>query len=104
MLNQIVLVGRIASEITDATNGQPLVATIAVPRSYKNEEGVYDTDFIPVKLYGSMAENIIMYYKKGDVVSVKGRVESSEINGFNTINVIAEKLTFLSSSKEKEGE
>lgn len=103
MLNQIVLVGRIANEIQEITNEQ-LVITLAVPRSFKNMNGEYDTDFIPVKLYKSMAENTAAYCRKGDIVGVKGRMQSEEINGFNMLNIIAEKVTFLSSSKEKEGE
>lgn len=103
MLNQIVLVGRIANEIKEMTN-EELVITVAVPRSYKNENGEYDTDFIPVKLYKNMAENTVAYCKKGDLVGIKGRMQSEEINGFNMISVVAEKLTFLSSSKESESE
>ena len=48
MLNQIVLVGRLTREITvhKSDNGVK-VATIplAIPRSFKNSEGFYDTDF-----------------------------------------------------------
>ena len=52
MMNQAVLVGRLTRdlEVHETENGK-LVSniTLAIPRPYKNEEGVYDTDFIDVK-------------------------------------------------------
>ena len=49
MLNQIVLVGRLTRDITvnKADSGIKVATmTLAVPRSFKNADGVYDTDFI----------------------------------------------------------
>lgn len=101
MLNQIVLVGRVANEmeIKEIEDKKSLCLTLAVPRSYKNEEGIYDTDFIKCILWNSMAENTAEYVKKGDLVGIKGRLQTEEINGFTITNVIAEKVTFLSSSR-----
>ena len=100
MLNQIVLVGRLTSdpEIKEVEERKACVITLAVPRSYKNENGEYDTDFIPCRLWGGIAENTVEYCKKGDLVGVKGRVQSTD----NGIEIIAEKLTFLSSKKVDE--
>lgn len=101
MLNQIVLVGRIAKdvEIKELDNGKKVsYLTLAVPRSYKNEDGEYETDFVPCTLWNGIAENVAEYCRKGDIVGVKGRVQS-ESNG---IVICAEKVTFLSSKKEDE--
>lgn len=102
MLNVLTIVGRLTS---DPSNDK---ITLAVPRNYKNAEGVYETDFIDIKLYGSMAQNVTEYCKKGDIVGVKGRLESiTEDDGDGhfikraTI-VIAEKVTFLSSRHDTE--
>ena len=49
MLNQIILVGRLTRNITvNKSDSGIKVATIslAIPRSFKNSEGVYDTDFV----------------------------------------------------------
>ena len=49
MLNQVVLVGRIVRDpnIQEASNNEKYSnITIAIPRSYKNINGEYDTDFI----------------------------------------------------------
>ena len=80
------------------------VATIplAVPRSFKNMEGTYDTDFIDCVAFESVATNTCEYCKTGDIVGVKGRVQSKTVenNGQKTtvIDIIAEKITFLSSN------
>ena len=44
MLNQIVLVGRITQDpkVTELDNGKKVCnVTVAIPRSYKNENGEY---------------------------------------------------------------
>ena len=99
MLNQTVLVGRIVSdpEINETKNDKKVTTIpLAVQRSYKNEEGVYATDFIPCVLWDGVAQNVVEYCKKGDLIGVKGRIQSS----VDKIQVIAEKVTFLSSNKQ----
>lgn len=111
MLNQIILVGRLTRNITvnKAENGVKVATiSIAVPRSFKNMEGVYDTDFIDCTAFDSIAENTSEYCNKGDIVGVKGRIQSkteedSEGKKKTVLEVIAEKITFLS-SKPKEAE
>lgn len=97
MLNQLVIVGRLVKDPTIEVNEEKEVAeiTVAVPRSYKNTNGEYETDFIPCKLWGGIANNVVEYCKKGDLLGVKGHVETVE----GSMVVIAEKITFLSSSK-----
>ena len=107
MLNQIVVVGRLVSdpEIKETENGvKTSYITLAVTRCYKNEEGIYETDFIPVKLFKNIAENTVDYCKKGDIVGVKGRLQTRQEEDKNIIEIVAEKVTFLSSRKEKEEE
>lgn len=99
MLNQTVLVGRIVSDpqINETKNERKIATiTLAVSRNYKNEKGTYDTDFIPCVLWNSVAENAYEYCKKGDIVGVKGRLQNTNGN----VEVIAERLTFLSSKKD----
>lgn len=101
MLNQIVLVGRIAKEIEvkETDSGKKVCyITLACQRCYKNEEGIYETDFIPCTLWNGIAENVAEYCRKGDIVGVKGRIQSENAG----IAIIAEKVTFLSSKKEDE--
>lgn len=107
MLNQTVLVGRLVRdpELREADNGNKLTyITLAVPRSYKNVNGEYDTDFIPCVLWKGVAENTAEYCHKGDLIGIKGRIQSRKIeleeeNKREITEVIAEKVTFLSSKK-----
>lgn len=105
MLNQIVLVGRITRDVEkkEADGKTYAELELAVPRSYKNEDGVYETDFIDCLLWNGIAENVVEYCRKGDLVGVKGRLQTEIVEDHKTTNVIAEKVTFLSSSK-KDGE
>ena len=49
--------------------------TVAVPRSYKNIEGVYETDFIRCTLWNAVASSTSEYCHKGDIVGIKGRIQ-----------------------------
>ena len=108
MVNQIVLVWRLVKtpELKITETGKPTTTiTLAVPRNYKNEEGVYDTDFIDTTLWNSVAENTVEYCKVGDMVGVKGHiqtrnVEDKEGNKIKKVEVVAEKVTFLAQSKD----
>lgn len=103
MLNQTVLVGRMVSDpqITETENGGKVTTIkLEIPRSYKNTNGEYETDFVPCVLLNGIAINTCEYCKKGDLLGVKGRIQSKE----NNIEIIAEKITFLSSSSKKEAE
>lgn len=109
MLNQVVLVGRLVKdpEVEKLESGKEIAnITLAVPRSFKNEEGVYDTDFIDCVLWNSVATNTAEYCKKGDLVGIKGYLQTREIEKYHTkfkeTRVIAEKVTFLSTKKESE--
>lgn len=110
MLNQIVMVGRLVKkpEIKELESGKKVSnITIAVPRSYKNENGEYDTDFIDCVLWDGIAQNTTEYCNKGDLIGVKGRLQTRNIEKEDgtkekITEVVAEKITFLNSSKEKE--
>lgn len=110
MLNQTVIVGRLVSkpETKELEEGKKVSnITLAVPRSYKNEDGEYETDFVDCTLWNGVAESTAEYCNKGDLIGVKGRLETKEREiedkKIKVTNVIAEKITFLT-SKQKERE
>lgn len=96
MLNQTVLVGRLVKDPVIEEGKNYCELTIIVPRSFKNAEGIYEEDIIPITLYQTIAHNAVDYCKKGDLVGIKGRIQVKE----NDIEIIAERITFLSSKKE----
>ena len=91
MLNQLVLVGRI-KEIKEDKN-----IVLAVSRAYKNEEGIYETDLIPIVLSDKLFDNAKEFCQVNDVIGVKVRLETKD----NNIIIIAERLTLLSNRKSE---
>ena len=109
MLNQTVIVGRLVRdpELYETENGNKVTnITLAVPRSYKNVNGEYDTDFVSCVLWKGIAESTANYCKKGDLVGVKGRLQTREYETDNekrkVVELVAEKVTFLSGAKAKD--
>ena len=109
MLNQTVIVGRLVKdpEVKETDSGKKVSdIKLAVPRSYRNAEGDYDTDFITCVLWAGVAENTAEYCKKGDLIGIKGRIQTVKVeeNGItkDVMEVVAEKVTFLSSKKTKD--
>lgn len=100
MLNQLVIVGRLTEnpvlEKNDEKNSFKI--NLAVPRNYKNINGEYDVDYIPCILWNIVGETTAIMCHKGDVLGIKGHIESIE----DKITVIAEKVTFLTSKRENE--
>lgn len=109
MVNQIVLVGRIARtpETRTSENGRKFATlTLAVPRNYKNANGEYDTDFLDCTLWSSVAESTSEYCKTGDMIGVKGRVQSRIIETpegtrRRKTEIVAERVTFLTSNSSR---
>lgn len=108
-MNSVMLVGRLTKdiEVTKLDSGKDVTRiSIAINRNYKNPDGIYETDFINCILWDSLAKNTCEYCKKGDVIGVRGRLQTStyEKDGEKkySLDVIAEKITFLSSKKADE--
>ena len=107
MLNQIVIVGRLTGnpEVAKLEDGkEKSQITLAIPRTYKNADGEYETDFVDCILWGGVATNTSEYCKKGDIIGVKGRIQTSNYENEygekqKLTQIIAEKVTFLSSNK-----
>ena len=105
MLNQVVVVGRLVKdpEVEKTESGKDRTfITVAVPRAYKNENGEYDTDFVDCVLWNSIATNTTEYCHKGDIIGVKGKIETNTYETEDgekkkSTQIVAEKVTFLSS-------
>lgn len=109
MLNQVILVGRLTSDLEIKEVNEQKVAnfSVAVQRSYKNADGVYEADFINCTAWNNVAINTAEYCHKGDLVGVKGNLttdsyEDKEGNKRYVTKVNVEKITFLSSKKTEE--
>ena len=99
-MNQVILVGRLTKELEAKeleNEKKEVIATLAVSRQFKNKDGIYETDFIPCVLWNGIAQNVNEYCHKGDVIGVRGRLQTNEDG---QVVIIAEKVTFLSAKKE----
>ena len=80
MLNQVILVGRLTDdlEITETDTGKKVTTLIlAVQRTYKNSDGIYEADFIKCILWNAVASSTSEYCKKGDIIGIRGRLQVS---------------------------
>ena len=108
-MNQVLLVGRLTKdpEVDEKEDGKKLShITLAVQRPFKNVDGVYETDFVRCILWNVVAENATQFCKTGDVIGIKGRLETQtyedkEGKVRHFVQVVAEKISFIASKKSK---
>ena len=107
--NNVTIVGRIAREInvTDAGGTSIARTSIAVDRDYKNKEGKYDTDFIPISALGKSAEFLDKYFSKGDTIAITGSIRTGSYTNKDgqkvyTTDVAVDKISFVPSAKKSE--
>ncbi|OEH91740.1 single-stranded DNA-binding protein [Bacillus solimangrovi] len=103
MLNRVVLVGRLTKdpELRYTPSGVAVAKfTLAVNRTFTNQQGERDADFINVVVWRRQAENAANYLKKGSLAGVDGRIQTSSYDNqegrrvFMT-EVVAESVQFL---------
>lgn len=90
MMNSLMLIGRIEKELDDDK------IVIATNRTTKNEKGEYETDFFPITIWQGIKGKVKEYCKKGCLVGVKGKLQIKD----DKLLIIAEKMTFLSTTKD----
>ena len=98
MNNHVVLIGRINNDIEKIEIDDKLTYKLLlnISRYFKNQDGDYENDIIPVELMSYVGNTTFEYCKKDDLVGIRGRIESKENN---PIKIIAEKVTFLSNNR-----
>ena len=109
-MNNVVLVGRLTDDpkvITTENGKQVTSVNVGVTRNYRNADGLYETDFIRCVLWDVIASNTSEYCHRGDVIGIKGRLQTSSYDDDKgtkhyITEVVAERVTFLSSGKTNE--
>ena len=101
-MNIVLLIGRLTQdvEIREHPNGNYARINLAVRRDFKNSDGVYDTDFIPITLWEGAATTCKEYCKKGSLISIKCRLqqniwEDDDKKTHYDIDIIGEKICLI---------
>ena len=107
MHNLVYLIGRLCEDpvTKEYEDGKSMLTiNLAVQRGFKNENGIYETDFIRCILWNGIAAHTSEYCKKGDLVGVKGRIQNRSYDDSGEkkyiTEVIVDKVSFLASKKD----
>ncbi|MED5094517.1 single-stranded DNA-binding protein [Bacillus safensis] len=108
MLNRVVLVGRLTKdpELRYTPNGTPVATfTLAVNRTFTNQSGEREADFINCVAWRRIAENTANFLKKGSLAGVDGRLstrnyENQQGQRVFVTEVQAESVQFLDSKNK----
>lgn len=103
MINRTVLVGRLTKdpELRYTPNGVAVCRfTLAVNRTFADQSGERQADFINIVVWRKQAENSANYLKKGSLAGIEGRIQTGSYEGPDgkrvyTTEVIADSVQFL---------
>ncbi|WP_204207281.1 single-stranded DNA-binding protein [Mammaliicoccus sciuri] len=79
MINRTVLVGRLTADPqyrVTPSGVQVATFTLAVNRTFTNQQGEREADFINCVVFRKTAENVNQYLSKGKMAGVDGRLQS----------------------------
>lgn len=78
-MNSICLVGRLTKNVElryTPSNVAVATFTLAVNRTFKNENGDREADFINCVMWRQQAENLASWAKKGALIGITGRIQT----------------------------
>lgn len=109
MMNRVILVGRITKD-PELKYTQTSVAfvnfTLAVNRTYLDQSGERQADFVNCIAWRKQAENLARYMNKGALLGVEGRIQTRtyEVNNETRFitEVVCDSVTFLETKSEGE--
>lgn len=105
MINNTVLVGRLTKTVElryTPSNVAVATFTLAVNRTFKNENGDREADFINCVMRRQQAENLASWCKKGALIGVTGRIQTRSYDNQQgqrvyVTEVVAEQFQLLES-------
>lgn len=111
MFNKVILIGRLTRdpELRYTASGIAVARfTLAVDRSFINQQGEREADFIDIVVWRKMAEVCTDNLGKGRLVAVEGRLqirsyETQDGQKRRAAEVVAENVRFLDWPKDKKG-
>lgn len=111
-MNRVELVGNIVRDVELQKSAKGLSYChfqIAVPRSFTNEEGKRESDFINVTAWRNLADLVGKYVHKGDKVGIVGKIQVRKYENENNetkfaTEIIADEIEFLNTKKKVEND
>ena len=111
-MNRVELVGRLTTkpELRYTGSNVPFTRfTVAVNRTFSNQNGERETDFINCVIWRKQAANVCNYLNKGSLVSVEGRIQTGSYdykdgNKRYTTDVVCDSVQFLESKNAQQGQ
>ena len=108
MLNNVSLVGRLTKDVElryTQSNVAVATFTLAVNRTFKNENGDREADFINCVMWRQQAENLANWAKKGALIGITGRIQTRNYDNQQgqrvyVTEVVAEQFQLLESKGE----
>ena len=109
-MNRVMLIGRLTAkpELRYTGSNVPYSRfTVAVNRTFNNNNGERETDFINCIIWRKQAENVCNYLDKGSLVSVEGRIQTGSYddkdgNKRYTTDIVADSVQFLESRSQSQ--
>jgi single-strand DNA-binding protein len=106
-MNTVVLIGRLVRDPENrfTTAGKAVTTfTLAVDRNFTNQAGEREADFIPIVVWGKIAETCANHLSKGRLVAVEGRLqirnyETQDGQKRKVAEVVANSVQFLDRAK-----
>ncbi|RST57643.1 single-stranded DNA-binding protein [Siminovitchia terrae] len=112
MVNRTVLVGRLTKDVDlkYTPNGVPVASfTLAVNRTFTNQQGEREADFINCVVWRKPAENAANYLSKGSLAGVDGKLQTRSYERQDgkrvyVTEVVADSVQFLEPKKQGGGQ
>lgn len=103
MINRVVLVGRLTKDVDlkYTPSGVAMARfTLAVNRTFSNQQGEREADFINCLVWRKQAENTANFLSKGSLAGIEGRIQTGSYEGQDgkrvyTTDVVADSVQFL---------
>ena len=104
-MNKVILIGRLTKdpELRYTSSNTPVATfTLAVNRTFTNQNGEREADFINIVVWRKQAENCKNYLNQGSQVAIDGRIQTRTYDDQNgqkryVTEVIANNVEFLGS-------
>jgi single-strand DNA-binding protein len=108
-MNHVILIGRLTRdpELRYTPNGVAVANfTLAVDRTFTNQAGEREADFIPIVVWQKLAETCANHLHKGRLVAVDGRLqirsyETQDGQKRRVAEVVAANVQFLDRANEE---